>query len=267
MPLCAGAIPAPLVDYVASLDRLPPIVLGRSFFDFPRTPLAERAAQFVKDFLPPWAAHHSFRTYAFALAIARYAGWDTGQKAQELGFDRELVYLACILHEIGFNSEAQESPLSLELWSAVKAREWILSQSLQVVEESHGSRTTTMLAHWADEVCEAVARHTIEFQGFSTQVRLTGALVTLGAGQDLMGLSTKFVHEDDIQTICDLWPRVGYCDGLKLIAHMEIQNKPGCLFTDCVTAFESDMYKVACFDGLQGCLDKESLSYQDSTNN
>ncbi|KAH8652583.1 hypothetical protein BGZ61DRAFT_487498 [Ilyonectria robusta] len=252
-----ASIPAPLVGHLASLNLPTPSALGASFFDFPNTSLAKRAEEFVRKILPAWAAHHSFRTYAFAIGIANYAGWDTGDKAQELGFDKELIFLACALHEIGFNPSAQKSPLSLELWGAIKARQWLLDQTAQVVEECQGSRTAEAMTFWADEVCEAIARHTIEFRDFSSRVRLTGALVTLGAGQDLMGLSTKFMNPEDIKSICETWPRLGYCDGLKAIAKIEVGNKPACLFEDCVAAFDPGMYGVACFDGLQGVLEKE----------
>ncbi|KAH6648127.1 hypothetical protein BKA67DRAFT_506681, partial [Truncatella angustata] len=194
------SIPAPLIGHLASLNLPAPSALGPSFFELPETPLAKRAENFVREFIPLWAAHHSFRTYAFALCIANYAGWDSGENAQELGFDKELIYFACVLHEIGFNPDAQKSSLSLELWGAIKAREWILEQTSQVLEECRGFQTAESMAYWADEVCEAIARHTIEFRDFSSRVRLTGALVTLGAGQDLMGLSAQFIHSDDIIT-------------------------------------------------------------------
>ncbi|KAF9877528.1 hypothetical protein CkaCkLH20_05228 [Colletotrichum karsti] len=159
-----------------------------------------------------------------------------------------MVFFTCALHEIGFNPDAQKSPMSLELWGAIKARQWLLDQTAQVVEECQGSQTAENLATWADEVCEAIARHTIEFRDFSSRVRLTGALVSLGAGQDLMGLSARFVNKEDVISICERWPRLGYCDRLKAVAEVEVASKPGCLFEDCTGAFDPGMYSVDCFE-------------------
>lgn len=251
MPFPRDAIPAPLVGHVASLDVPPPRPLPSTFFDAPMTDLCRKAYKFVLEFLPGWAANHSFRTYAFALAIAHYAGWDEGEKAERFGFDKEQIWLACALHELGFDQKhAVHSRLSLEIWSGIKAREWILDQREDFVS-SPTNRSLQDLVDYADEACEAIARHTIEFRGFSRRVRLTGALVALGSGQDLMGLSSASIHPDTIRVICERWPRIGYCDGLREVAKREVQ-KPACLFEDCVEAFDPGMYDVEAYRGMQG---------------
>ncbi|WQF76731.1 hypothetical protein CDEST_01745 [Colletotrichum destructivum] len=250
-----STIPAPLVQHLASLQRPPPQALGREFFDIPRSPICQRAASFIRGWNSPWIANHCFRTYAFALAIAKYAGWDTGAEAEALGFDRELVFLACVMHEMGIHpGEALHSRLSLEIWGAIKAREWILNQTKEFVVDE--SRPEGLLKDWADEVCEAIARHTIEFRGFSSRCRLTLALVTLGSGQDLMGLSSTAIHANDIRTICEIWPRSGYCQGLSQYTKQEVGLKPACLFDDCARLFDPQMFEVEVYKGMHGQLDK-----------
>jgi len=257
MPCPPGTIPAPLVEHLRTLSRPQPSPHPLQLFEVPQTKLCLRAEAFVSDWLPVWAANHCFRTYAFAIAIAEYAGWTTGAQAKNLGFDKELVFLSCALHEMGFDLKSGvKSRLSLEIWGAIKAREWILGQG-DAFMESEG-RCHNDLIEWADEACEAIARHTIEFRGFSSRVRVTGALVTLGAGQDLMGLSSAFIHPEDVTTICGKWPRAGYCDGLRAHAILEVSNKPACLFEDCVGAFDPGMYSISCFEGLQGELTEDS---------
>ncbi|WYZ38396.1 hypothetical protein EsH8_III_000310 [Colletotrichum jinshuiense] len=250
-----NAIPTPLVEQLAALKRPKPIVLGPDFFNVPETPICQRAASFIRVWNPQWIANHSFRTYAFALAIARYAGWDSGIQAEQLGFDRELIFLACVMHEMGIHSrEALKSRLSLEIWGGIKAREWILEQRDNFVDEE--GRPEQLLKDWADEVCESIARHTIEFRGFSSRCRLTLALVALGSGQDLMGLSTSAIHQDDLQTICDLWPRNGYCQGLSQYTKHEVALKPACLFEDCASVFDPAMFDVEVYKNLQGNLEE-----------
>ncbi|KAH7118327.1 hypothetical protein EDB81DRAFT_667761 [Dactylonectria macrodidyma] len=251
MPCPPGAIPAPLVDHITSLDRGPPISKGIRFYDVPDTELCKRAEAFVHAWLPQYIANHALRTYAFALAVANYAGWDSGEKARELGFDKEVIFLACALHELGFDlDQGVKSRLSLELWGAIKAREWIMQQQDAFLEVS--GRNIETLQEWADEACEAIARHTIEFRDFTSRVRLTGALVTLGAGMDLMGTCVRFVHDQDTKAICSRWPRAGYCEGLAKHAELEVGNKPACLFEDCVSAFNPGMFSIPCFEGMQG---------------
>ncbi|KAJ5616503.1 hypothetical protein N7537_001617 [Penicillium hordei] len=248
-------IPSPLVQTVASLCRPPPTAKPSSFYDIPQTPICLRAEQIIKEEIPDWAANHCFRTYAFGLAIANYAGLDTEQAKVQFGFDKELHFLTCALHEWGMSEEGiKQSKLSLELWGAIRAREWILEQKGSMSETT----TTKPLGEWADLAAEAIARHTIEFRGFSKTVNLQTALLTLGSGQDLMGLSSAFVHADDIKFICEKWPRIGYVDGLRDLTKEEVARKPGCLFEGCWGDFDPGMYHVSCFKGLQGSLTKNS---------
>ncbi|KAL3481529.1 hypothetical protein BJX99DRAFT_253454 [Aspergillus californicus] len=243
-------IRGPLFQTIASLSRPPPTAKPSSFFDIPQTPICLRAEQIIKSEIPDWAANHCFRTYAFGLAIANYAGFDSEQA--ELGFNKELHFLTCALHEWGMSTEGiKQSKLSLEIWGAFRAREWILEQEGVEMQQ---------LREWADLAAEAIARHTIEFRGFSKRVNLLTALLTLGSGQDLMGLSSAFVHPDDIRLICERWPRLGYVDGLCALTSEEVDRKPGCLFEGCAEDFDPGMYHVACFKGLQGSLTKEHSS-------
>ncbi|KGO63001.1 hypothetical protein PEX2_045240 [Penicillium expansum] len=249
-------IPGPVVQTVASLHRPPPTAKPSSFYDIPQTELCLRAEKMIQEQIPSWAANHCFRTYAFGLAIANYAGFDTDQAKVELGFDKEFHFLTCALHEWGMSEEGiKQSKLSLELWGAIRAREWILEQDCDISEAR-----IQPLGEWADLAAEAIARHTIEFRGFSKSVNLQTALLTLGSGQDLMGLSSAFVHADDIKIICERWPRIGYVDGLRALTREEVERKPGCLFEGCWGDFDPGMYNVSCFKGLQGSLSEAPSS-------
>lgn len=263
MPRPRSAVPAPLFKHIASLDRPSPEPLGIDFFQPPQTPICQRAQEFILGYLPLWAVHHCYRTWAFGLAIAHYAGWDKEPRASELGFEREEIFLACILHELGFNTkDALNSRLSLEIWGGIKAREWILSQAPEFVDNE--GQSIEELRDLADEACEAIAKHTIEFRGFSSRVRLTGAIVSLGSGHDLMGLCPTAVSQGDLIAICEKWPRIGYCEGLRKVSRAEVTSKPACLFEDCLPQFDPAMFDVLLFDGQQGVLDEQETTGQKS---
>jgi cyanamide hydratase family protein with HD domain len=252
MPCPKDALPRPLVLHIAQLEVEPPRPLSPAFFDPPSTPLCQDALRYVESCFPHWIVNHCLRTYAFALAIASYAGWDKDAAAERLAFDRQGVFLACVLHEVGFNrEEAPNSRLSLEFWGAIKAREWILSQQRKYV---HNGGTIETLNDYADDTFEAIAMHTLEPAMTSGRARLIPALCALGANQDLLGGLTAFVHRDTIQAAVSRWPRVGYVDGLKAVALDETEKRPGCLFETCLHVFLEPMYLVECFKHDQGVL-------------
>jgi len=246
------ALPRPLISHIARLAQDSAAPLPASFFEPPSSTLASKAIEYVESTLPLWAVNHSFRTYAFALSVAHYAGWDKGEAAARLGFDREAIFLACFLHEIGFEQHKRPTTrLSIEFWSAIKAREWILSQG----PSDPGSADS--LAGYADDAFEAIALHTIEPTMSSGRARLVPALCALGANQDLLGGLTAFIHKDTVENIISRWPRNGYIDGLADVALTEVSRKPGCLFEACLDDFIKPMYLVACFMGKQGVLDHD----------
>jgi cyanamide hydratase family protein with HD domain len=253
MPIPKDALPRPLVLHLAQLEVDPPKPLPSECYDPPSTPLCKQAMEYIGLHLPLWTVNHCYRTFAFAVAIAHYAGWDQNPAAERLAYDREGVFLACFLHEIGFNQqEAPKSRLSLEFWGAIKAREWLLSQEARYIKDGGNSET---INDYADDAFEAIAMHTLEPTMTKGRARLIPALCALGANQDLLGGLTGFIHRETINAIVTRWPRLGYVDGLKAIALAETTNKPGCLFESCLDAFLDPMYKVACFQEHQGVLE------------
>lgn len=59
-----------------------PQVYPSSFFEppspnppTPLTPIVQKARELIDDVLPAWAVNHSYRVYAFGLALAEHAGW------------------------------------------------------------------------------------------------------------------------------------------------------------------------------------------------
>ena len=142
------SLPNPILAHVDGLDISATEKHLSTFFDPPTGTLPERALQTIEALLPKWAVHHCLRVWAFGLVIAEAAQWSVGPKATSLGWDRTLWFLVAILHDIGWDEEGSlNSRLSFELYGGIKAREWLL--------EWGASQDI------ADEVCEAIVRHTV----------------------------------------------------------------------------------------------------------
>jgi cyanamide hydratase len=250
MPLPRDAIPRPAILYFTSLDRKDPIPLDESVWGIPDTPLCRKAVEWVSTIIPTWTLNHAMRTYCWSMCIIRWAELDVGERAEALGFDREEIFLSAVLHEIGFDQLwVPNSRLSLEFWSGIKAREWLLAQQ-DLHLQSGGDKQT--LIDWADEAFEAISMHSLSIILQNGRARLTPTVVGLGALHDLMGKAKCFIHRETIRNVCARYPRLGYAEGLRQVALTEIDKKPGCLFEASCPSFMSSMFDVECYDGLQG---------------
>lgn len=75
----------------------PPV--GR--MDLPESDIALAAKQFVFDVSPAFVAYHSVRSYLFARELATAKGLQP-----DVDYDDELVFLSCILHDLGVTEYA-----------------------------------------------------------------------------------------------------------------------------------------------------------------
>ena len=66
--------------------------LTRLGIPVPDSALARRARELITDVAPPWLVNHSARTYAWGVELARH---------DHVQFDREILYVAALLHDIG----------------------------------------------------------------------------------------------------------------------------------------------------------------------
>ncbi|KAG8995706.1 hypothetical protein FRB94_008860 [Tulasnella sp. JGI-2019a] len=252
MPCPSSSLSNPVFGYLAALKLAPPSYTHQSaFFDPPSTkssvypqtaltPLCEKAQEFIHALLPPWGENHVYRCFAIGLAISEHAGWTKSPRSEELGWDRELWFLAAILHDIGWDmQEDLKTRLSFELYGGVKAREilmgWGASQEV------------------ADEVCESICRHT-DFGANTGNVRLMAALIQIGAGQDLRGFAVPgFLHLEDNRLINERWPRLGIAQQLEKDLKREMKVKPGCITTKwAAELLDGGMVGVECYIGLEG---------------
>lgn len=105
----------------------------------PSTPLALASLELVQRVASPAIANHSVRSYLFARLLAPHIGLVPGHD-----FDNELLYFACVLHDVGLSTLAKKKT-RFEVDGADRAAEFLSSQGLE--------------AHKVDAVWEAIALH------------------------------------------------------------------------------------------------------------
>jgi hypothetical protein len=86
----------------------------------PDSPLCAAATAYARSVSDPFLFNHVLRSYVFAELCGR---------AEGLAYDRELLYLACVLHDLGLTAIAPASE-RFEVEGADAAREFLARQGL-----------------------------------------------------------------------------------------------------------------------------------------
>ena len=115
------------------------VAIDTNLISLPSTPLALAALELVHGTESAAIANHSVRTFLFARLLAPHLGLAAGRD-----FDEELLFLACVLHDVGLSTVAKRDT-RFEVDGADRAAEFL---------SGHGVE-----AHNVDAVWEAIALH------------------------------------------------------------------------------------------------------------
>ncbi|MER5295625.1 HD domain-containing protein [Streptomyces pharetrae] len=151
----------------------------------PDTPIARRALALVRDTESTATANHSIRAWLFARLRADHEGAVPGRD-----YDPQLLFLACVLHDIGL-TEAGDRHQRFEVDGADTAAEFLTAQGLPAPD--------------VDAVWEAIALHTSP--GIAERRGPLCALVHRGTGMDF-GLGTECVDDATGARIHAAYPRL-----------------------------------------------------------
>lgn len=132
----------------------------------PTTPLSVAALDLVRNSESPSIANHSVRTFLFARLLAPHLGLAAGQD-----FDEELLYLSCVLHDVGLSPLGKRNT-RYEVDGADRAAEFLTSQGLE--------------AHKVDSVWEAIALHNTA--GIAERMSALTSLTYQGVAIDFGGI-------------------------------------------------------------------------------
>lgn len=159
-------------------EPLPSSVAGVRFID---SKIARLATDFSRSASPPYLFNHAVRTFLFGSLVGRALG----QK-----FDEELLYLACILHDLGL-TERFQGELPFELQGAETAKRFLGQQGYP--KESIGV------------VWDGIAMHASPIGQFK---KPEIALVGEGAGADVIGPDYSQIKKSDVDAIVNAFPRL-----------------------------------------------------------
>ncbi len=150
----------------------------------PDSKMARELTQLIRDTESELLFHHSTRVYLF--------GALTGQR-KGLEFDRELLYVGAMFHDIGLTEGYRQSRNRFEVDSANAAREFL---------KGYGIPETSV-----DLVWDAIALHTTP--GIPEHKKPEVALVTAGVEMDVLGLAYDQFADEQREAVVAAYPRGG----------------------------------------------------------
>jgi hypothetical protein len=163
-------------------EPLPSVVAGVRFVD---SKIARTATDLSRSISPPYLFNHAARTFLFGSLV----GKALGQK-----FDEELLYLACILHDLGL-TERFEGDLPFEIQGAEAAKHFLEDQAYAQEKSAI--------------VWDGIAMHASRIGQFK-QPEI--ALVGEGAGADVLGPDFSQVRKSDVAEVLKAFPRLKFKD-------------------------------------------------------
>jgi hypothetical protein len=158
--------------------------------DLPDSDIACAAREFVFDVSPVFVANHCVRGYLFARELAAVKGLRC-----DVDYDDELLFLSCILHDLGATDYANGDQ-RFEVDGADAAARFLRDN--QVSE----ARVTT--------VWQAIALHTSV--GRAHKFGAEQAIAQMGIGADIVGVDREMLRPGFAERVHASWPRhdLGY---------------------------------------------------------
>jgi hypothetical protein len=161
-------------------DQFPTTVAGVRLVD---SKIARNAMQLARATSAPYLFNHAVRTYLLGSIIGR---------ARAQHFDKELLFLACILHDLGLTDQ-YEGELPFEIEGAEAARRFL---------EENGYPGQGIEIVW-----DGIAMHASPIGRFKQpEISLVGA----GAGADVLGPDSSQITKSDLGEILKAFPRLGF---------------------------------------------------------
>ena len=187
-------------DVLAAAPEAWPIPQEVAGVKLPDSKLARDATDFTRGLSAPVVFNHVLRTYLFGELLGRAKG---------LKFDSELFYLGAVLHDLG-QTERFMGQQRFEVDGADAAAEFLKDKG--VPKES------------VEVVWDAVALHTS--RGIVERKRPEIALVSAGAGADVVGFGVEHLPKEAVAQVIAAFPRVGFKKAYQKVLAEVVARKP-----------------------------------------
>jgi hypothetical protein len=172
--------------------------------ELPDSEIACAAKRLVFDVSPAFVAHHSLRSYLFARELA--PAW--GVKP-DVDYDDELVFLGCILHDLGATDYANGDQ-RFEVDGADAAANFLRDRG---VDE-----------HRIVTVWQAIALHTSV--GLAHRFGAEQAIIHLGIAADIVGADRHLLPPGFADLVHASWPRHDLGHALAEVIASQVEGNP-----------------------------------------
>ena len=166
----------------------------------PDSKLAREATDYVRGLSAPVVFNHVLRTYLFGELLGR---------AKKLNFDSELFYLGAVFHDLG-QTEQFMGTQRFEVDGADAAAAFLKDKEVP--------------AELIEVVWDAVALHTS--RGIVERKRPEIALVSTGAGADVVGFGVAQLPGEAVAQVIAAFPRPGFKMAYQKVLAEIVARKP-----------------------------------------
>ncbi len=170
-------------------------------YRIPDSKLAQEATVLVREISGDMLLNHCYRTYLFGCILAHQDG---------LKFDREVFYLASIMHDIGLSEKHAADPGSFEYVGAKVAHDFCLDHDYD--------EQKSVLVH------DAIALHSAVGSAHKEDPEI--ALVHFGAGVDVIGIHYDEIPKYALTEILEEYPRLDFKNAFVDLVDKQAEMKP-----------------------------------------
>lgn len=170
----------------------------------PDSAVALQASELLRASSQPWLVNHCFRTYLWGAILAQAGG---------IGFDEELLFVASALHDLGLTAAGCGDAHCTACFAVNGAR----------AAERFAEQVGWPEARRA-RLSEAISLHLNVRVGLKHGAE--AHLLHAGAGLDVVGARRREVRREDIDTVLERYPRLGFKEAIGAAMEEQARTMP-----------------------------------------
>lgn len=176
----------------------------------PDSPMARRAEQMLQETSPEYLINHSHRTYLWGAVLGRH---------DKVQYDEELLYVACLLHDMGLTDQFNGADADSHLPSYCFA-----------VEGAKAAEGLAQDARWPelrrDSLAEAISLHLNPTVGMEHGAE--AHLLNAGAALEVSGMRKWSIDPGTVDAVLNRYPRKNFKHEIDIMMRQQIAVRPCC---------------------------------------